>query len=1183
MTNLNLENKNYISYEYLAGTFDKRADSCLQCLRLFKPNTKVKVKTARLVEFEGEIKSLEKIKNYLINPVEMQEKNLNILKYNEEININKDEKFDDFCTLNLRELKDFLIVQGLAISIDDLVHIQKYFRDTEKRNPSKTEIMVLDTYWSDHCRHSTFETNLENITIKDELFKDEIEEVFARYLELRKELKRSDKPKTLMDLATIFARYQKKIGLLEDLEKSNEINACSIVIDVKVGTKSEKIEKWLLMFKNETHNHPTEIEPFGGASTCVGGAIRDPLSGRAYVYQALRISGAGDITQDFSKTLNQKLPQEKISKEAALGFSSYGNQIGVATSFIEEIFHDGYVAKRMEVGAVVGAVKQADVSRLEPENGDLVVLLGGETGRDGVGGASGSSKGHDENSLLNCSCEVQKGNAPMERKIQRLFKNPKASKLIKKANDFGAGGVCVAVGELAPSLEIYLDKVFTKYKGLSPRELALSESQERMAVLLAPSDLEIFLSLVENENLQASVIAKVTDSKRLIMKYKEKIYFDIKRDFIDTNGIRQNQDVVIDKNTDENQKQKNPFEKEILGSSLKEKIFSLLQSQNVASLQGMNDMFDFSIGRTSVLAPFGGKYQLSKSQASVHKIPSSDFTKTCSLLSYGFNPDISKYSPFLGSQYALIQSLANLVSSGGDYKKARLSFQEYFEKLEKNPSRWGKVSASLLGALKAQEEFGTPAIGGKDSMSGSFKDLNVPPTLISFAVATEETDNIISSDFKECEANIYLVKAKSLEKNKPNYSQLKDNFLKIYQANLENKILSAGALSFGGLVRALLNMSFGSKVAFEINSEELFDLNIGGILIQSKEELDFGIKLGKTSLVNKKNGIKINNEIFNLDELIKIHNIRYEKLYPKHEVKTKQFDKNKFEELLAKNTDEKLNSQNLKAKKTYLKPKVLLPVFSGTNCEYDMQKAFLKAGADVEIFVFNNLDEKHIKNSLEALEKKIKSTQVLALSGGFSLADEPDGSGKFIANILKNEKIAKAIKELLKNEGLILGICNGFQALIKSGLLPFEDIVSEDSPTLFRNANNRHISKMAYTKIASNSSPWLSSFKVGEVHNVPLSHGEGRIVLSKKDARRLFENAQVSSLYCDENGTLTDEANLNASDFFIESLVSKSGQIFGKMAHSERYEEGLFKNIYGNKEQDIFKNAINYFKKEKNA
>ncbi len=1137
------------------------------------------------MKFEGEVKSLEKIKKYLINPVEMQEKNLNTLEYNEDISMQVDEKFDNFCTHNLQELENFLQAQNLAISIDDLIHIQKYFKNIEKRSPSKTEIMVLDTYWSDHCRHSTFETNLQNITINDELFKDEIEEVFTRYLELRKELKRVDKPKTLMDLATIFARYQKKIGLLEDLEKSNEINACSIVIDVKVGIKNKQIEKWLLMFKNETHNHPTEIEPFGGASTCVGGAIRDPLSGRAYVYQTLRITGAGDITQDFSKTLEQKLPQEKISKEAALGFSSYGNQIGVATSFIEEIFHDGYVAKRMEVGAVVGAVKQADVSRLEPKDGDLVVLLGGETGRDGVGGASGSSKGHDEKSLSTCSCEVQKGNAPMERKIQRLFRNPKASKLIKKANDFGAGGVCVAVGELAPSLEIYLDKVFTKYKGLSPRELALSESQERMAVLLAPNDLEKFLSLVESENLQASVIAKVTNSKRLIMKYKEKKYFDIKREFIDTNGIRQNQDVLIgedeNRNKDKSLKKKNPFK-----NSLKEKIFSLLQSPNIASLQGMNDMFDFSIGRTSVLAPFGGKYQLSKSQASVHKIPSNDFTKTCSILSYGFNPDISKYSPFLGAQYALIASLANLVASGGDYKKARLSFQEYFQKLDKIPSKWGKVSASLLGALKAQEEFGTPAIGGKDSMSGSFKDLNVPPTLISFAITTEETDNIISSDFKVCEANIYLVKALSLEKNKPNYPQLRDNFSKIYKANLENKILSASTLSFGGLIGALLNMSFGSKVSFNINAEELFDLNIGSIVIQSKEELDFGIKLGKTSAGNElkeAKEIRINNETFNIDELIKIHNIRYEKLYPKKKIKTKVFEKNELEELLEKNAYKDAKNKNLKAKKTYLKPKVLLPVFSGTNCEYDMQKAFVRAGGEVEIFVLNNLDEKHIKKSLIALEEKIKSTQILALSGGFSLADEPDGSGKFIANILKNEKIAKAIKELLKNEGLILGICNGFQALIKSGLLPFESKIDEDSPTLFRNANNRHISKMANTKIVSNSSPWLSSFKVGEVHNVPLSHGEGRMVISKKDAKKLFENAQVSCLYCDGNGALKDEANLNGSDFFIESLVSKSGQIFGKMAHSERYEEGLFKNIYGNKEQDIFKNAITYFKKEKNA
>ena len=1048
------------------------------------------------------------------------------------------------------------------MTADDLEHIQKYFIE-EDRDPTETEIKVLDTYWSDHCRHTTFETFLKSVTIEKGEMTEAIQRAYEKYLELRKEVHGNKKPMTLMDMGTLGGKYMRKIGKLDDMEITDEINACSIEVDIDVDGKTER---WLLMFKNETHNHPTEIEPFGGASTCIGGAIRDPLSGRAYVYQAMRITGAGDICEKLEDTLPNKLPQVRISKGAAHGYSSYGNQIGLATTFVREIYHNGYKAKRMEVGAVVGAVKKEYVLREEPKPGDLVIVLGGKTGRDGVGGATGSSKEHNDSSLTKCSSEVQKGNAPIERKIQRAFRNPEVTKLIKKSNDFGAGGVSVAIGELARGIEVNLDMVSVKYLGLSGTELAISESQERMAVVIAPENREKFEALMKEENLETRLVAKVTEKENLVIKFRGETIVDIARSFLDTNGVRQEQDVKVIA----------PVKEEIFKSdktgTVEEKLTATLKDMNVASQRGMVEMFDSTVGRSTVLMPYGGKYQLTESEGSVQKFPALGFTNTASVMTYGFNPYISEKSPYLGAIYAVIESLARLTAVGADYKKARLTFQEYFERLGKEPSRWGKPFMALLGALEAQVEFETPAIGGKDSMSGTFKNIDVPPTLISFAVTTEKTQNIVSSEFKAAGNYIYLVKPEYNEDFTPKYDTVKAVFDNVRKEMLAGNIVSASVVKFGGVAEALMKMTFGNKLGINVDTDaELFDLMPGAIVVETKKKLSFGILLGT---VEDTKEIRINGAVINIDKALSDWEERYAKIYPYN---TNAEDKKVFTPV------EKKGNMKQKASVLYDTPKVLVLAFPGTNSEYDTAKAFERAGGAAEIFVINNLTVKDMEASIEELSRKIKEVQIVALPGGFSAGDEPDGSGKFITNILQNPKVKAAIKEFLAKEGLMLGICNGFQALIKSGLLPYGDMdkLNENSPTLFRNDINRHISRIATTRIASNSSPWLSSFEIGDMHSMTLSHGEGKFVVSEEFAKELFENGQVATQYCNLEGepTMDGKYNLNGSYYAIEGITSKDGQILGKMGHSERYEDGTFKNIYGEKMQDIFQNGVNFFKK----
>lgn len=1144
-----LEGKNYIAFEFLPGQYDQRADSAEQCLMLLNSKEGVVIKSGRLVVLEGDVHSLAKIKSYLINPIEMREKDLNTLEYSEDIQIEPVRVYEGFNEMDEEALQNFLNEHGLAMTLADLMHVQNYFKSEEKRNPTETEIRVLDTYWSDHCRHTTFETYLTDVVIDGGKLQTSLQKSYERYLELRNYVHGNKKPMTLMDMATVGAKSIRKDGNLEDMEISEEINACSVEVDVDVDGN---IEKWLLMFKNETHNHPTEIEPFGGASTCIGGAIRDPLSGRSYVYQAMRVTGAADICESIEKTLPNKLPQERISKGAAHGYSSYGNQIGLATTYVKEIYHEGYKAKRMEVGAVVGAVKKEYVRRETPTAGDIVVLLGGKTGRDGVGGATGSSKEHNEESLTKCSSEVQKGNAPVERRIQRLFRNPEVTLMIKKSNDFGAGGVSVAIGEIARGVDINLDTVPVKYSGLNGTELAISESQERMAVVIAPEDREKFEKLANEENLEASVVAIVTEDDRLKMTFRGETIVDISREFLDTNGVRQHQEVRIGEATGEN-----PFTKTVAEEEV-------LTGMNMASQRGMVEMFDATIGRSTILMPYGGQYQLTESEASVQKLPTLGFTNTCSILTFGFNPNISAYSPYLGASYAVIESLAKIVAVGGDYRKARLSFQEYFERMGTDSTRWGKPFAALLGALDAQREFNTPAIGGKDSMSGTFKDIDVPPTLISFAVTTENVDNIISSEFKGAGNYIYLVKSEPNADYTPNYAEIKAGFDRVIEAIKAKKVVSASVVKFGGIAESLDKMSFGNKIGYELETaENLYRILPGALVVESKEELDFGTLIGRTA-----------EGTVEIDAKIAAWEKRYGKIYP-------YMTESKFKgEMIKPETSE---TPVPKAKVLYDVPKVLICVFPGTNSEYDTKKAFERAGAEVEVFVFNNLNVENIKKSIDTMAEKIKDVQIIMFPGGFSAGDEPDGSGKFIANILQNSVIKEAIKEFLAKEGLILGICNGFQALIKSGLLPYGDVdaVTEKSPTLFRNDINRHISRMVDTRIASVKSPWVSSFKVGEIHTIPVSHGEGKFVVSKEMAEELFANGQVVTQYCDIKGepTMDGHYNLNGSTYAIEGIVSKCGQIFGKMGHSERAEEGLYKNITGNKMQDIFTNGVNYFKR----
>lgn len=1163
---VSLQDRCYVAYECLPGQYDQRADSAQQCLMLLNNKQDVIIKSGRLVILEGVIlpAQLEAIKHYLINPVEMREKDLSLLQPEANAMAEPVPVLEGFCAMDDKALSTLRTQQGLAMSLADVKHIQNYFKNEEQRDLTLTELKVLDTYWSDHCRHTTFETILSDVVIDAGIFHEQIQKAYEKYLALRKRVHNNRKVMTLMDMATIAGKALRQDGKLDDLEISDEINACSVEIKVDVDGQPED---WLLMFKNETHNHPTEIEPFGGASTCIGGAIRDPLSGRSYVYQAMRITGAGDITKPLSETLPHKLPQQRISKGAAAGYSSYGNEIGLATTYVKELYHDGYVAKRMEVGAVIGAAPKANVMRKKPQPGDIVVLIGGATGRDGIGGATGSSKEHNDTSLSQCSSEVQKGNALMERKIQRLFRNPKATRLIKKANDFGAGGVSVAVGEIADGLRIDLDQVPVKYSGLNGTELAISESQERMAVLIEADQFETFKQLAYEENLDACIVARVTEEPRLVMTFRGEEIVNLSRAFLDTNGVRGENAVTMQSPKEE----KNPFVSEISARG-NDGFLEMLKLPNVASQIGLSEMFDASIGKSTVLMPWGGKYQLSEEEGSVQKLPVFGFTNTCSLMTYGYHPELAEYSPYLGAAYSVVEALARMSALGANHRTCRLSNQEYFERLGDDPDKWGNVAQAMLGLIEAQMAFETPAIGGKDSMSGTFNDISVPPTLITFAVTTEQSDHITSAAFKHSDSYIYYVKHHAHEDLTPNYEECRNNFDKIYRYIGEKTISAAATVKFGGLAETLAKMSFGNHIGVDVvTSEALYECSIGSIVVEATKEIDDPafVLLGRTTTSEI---LKINDVCVPIATAIAAWSERYAAIYPAA-VNTKQ---GKITTPITVMQERRFSAKKID------KPKVIIPVFPGQNCEYDTAQQFERAGGDVEIAVFNNLNVESIQRSLTNLSEKIANAQILMLSGGFSAGDEPDGSGKFIANVLSNAQIRAAIQTLLDNDGLILGICNGFQALIKSGLLPYGEIrqLNGDAPTLFRNDINRHVSHIAYTRVTSNRSPWLAPFEPKTVHSVAMSHGEGKFVCDEATAKMLLENGQVATQYVDLDGdpTMNGLYNLNGSCFAIEGITSADGRILGKMGHSERYEEGLYQNISGDKNQNIFENGINYFR-----
>ncbi|MGM9969207.1 MAG: phosphoribosylformylglycinamidine synthase [Anaeroplasma sp.] len=1162
-TSLDLCGKKYIAIEYLPGQFDQRASSAIDCVKLIDPNADINIRSGKIIILDDNIsdEDIIRIKKYEINAVEAREKNLSILSDLEKAEIKPVEILKDFIKMSKDDLSQFCKNYGLAMNSDDLECVVNYFKD-EGRDPWETELRILDTYWSDHCRHTTFNTILTDIKIDESFIKNELVESLDLYLDIRKDLQRENKKLCLMDLACIGARYLRKIGKLDDLEESEENNACSIFVTVDVDGKDEK---WLLQFKNETHNHPTEIEPFGGASTCLGGAIRDPLSGRAYVYQAMRVTGAGNIYLDVKDTIVGKLPQRIISTKAAHGYSSYGNQIGLATTHVREVYHNDYVAKRLEVGAVVGAVKADVIRRETPAAGDIILLLGGRTGRDGIGGATGSSKEHTTKSIEVCSSEVQKGNAPEERKISHLFRRPEVTKLIKKSNDFGAGGVSVAIGELADGLEIYLDKVPTKYSGLNATELAISESQERMAVVVDKKDVAEFIKYCKEENIEVTEVAVVTDQNRLVMHYRGRKIVDLDRKFIDSAGANHYAKAVIS-----GVENKNPFVKEC--KDLKSRIIDTLSDDNVVSQKGLIEMFDSTIGASTVLMPFGGKYQTTETQVSVQKLPVKDgYTNTSSIMAYGYNPFIAKWSPYHSAEYAVIEACSKVVAAGARYNKMRFSYQEYFERMT-NEHSWGKPLSALLGALKMQIELGLPSIGGKDSMSGTFNDISVPPMLMAFGITTVDARTVISPEFKDINHKIYLIKHHENENYTPNLEDIKDNFDYISSQIEAKRIVSAYALSFGGVIEAVSKMSFGNKIGFNINyNENLLDAyDYGSIIVETVDDLDYknAIYLGTTT--SEKIGV-FNGLSFSLDELFDINTTKFNKVY-------KSKINNNCDLMYIKPYQKEI-------KPLHNKDEVIayFPVFPGTNCDYDTSKQFKRAGAKITTSVFRNLTSEDIFDSIDEMAKKIDECDILVLSGGFSAGDEPDGSGKFIANVLNQLKVKDAIHKLIDRKGLILGICNGFQALVKSGLLPYGRLgmVNESSPTLFRNDINRHISQIVSTKVMTNASPWLSSYNTGEIHSIAVSHGEGKFVVSKEMADELANNGQIAFVYVDDNGELTSESpyNPNGSSYAIEGIISKDGLILGKMGHSERYEENLFKNISGNKKQDLFVNAINYFKK----
>ncbi|MEL7604482.1 MAG: phosphoribosylformylglycinamidine synthase [Sedimentibacter saalensis] len=1168
---IDMSDNKIFAVEFLPGQYDQRADSAAQCIQIITGKEKPPVKYARVIVLAGQLshEDVQKIKEYYINPVDSREAELEKpLTLDEEYPEPQDVVIvENFTYKSKEEIEDYRKQMGLAMSTEDLLFCQEYFKNNEKRNPTLTEIKVIDTYWSDHCRHTTFSTVINNVSYDDGNIAGEIKKTFEEYLNSRKYVYQDRKKDIcLMDLATIGAKELKKKGLLNDLEESDEINACSIVINADIDGKNEE---WLLMFKNETHNHPTEIEPFGGAATCLGGAIRDPLSGRAYVYQAMRVTGSADPRQKLKDTLPGKLPQRKISTEAAAGYSSYGNQIGLSTGHVSEIYHPDYVAKRMEIGAVIAAAPRVNVIREVPQKGDVVILLGGKTGRDGCGGATGSSKEHTQESILVCGSEVQKGNAPTERKIQRLFRNPEVSKLIKRCNDFGAGGVSVAIGELAEGLDIRLDMVPKKYEGLDGTELAISESQERMAVVVRKEDAKRFIDLSNEENLEATEVAVVTDDRRLKMTWRGKEILNISRDFLDTNGVKQNVDAFI--------KEPQAFDTKNVIGDVKARWLENLTDLNVACQKGLVERFDSTVGAATVLMPFGGKTQLTPSEGMAAKIPVlNGITNTCSLMAHGFDPYLSKKSPYHGAMYAVIHSVAKIVAMGGDYKNVRLTLQEYFEKLGKEPERWGKTLSALLGAFKVQHELDIPAIGGKDSMSGTFMDLNVPPTLVSFAVCVSDVRNIVSADFKKPGSRVVLVKIKKDENNIPDFDDIKNKYSKIHDEILKGSVLSAHTVGYGGIAAAISKMTFGNEIGFNANEgydvNDCFTADYGSIILEVKEDAEImteAVVLGNTTDSNE---IKLNNISINLDEM---KNTWIEPLNSIYPIKCDVSGSIKHYSYTGGNI--------VKSSISLAKPKVFIPAFPGTNCEFDTKRAFERAGAQAEIFVFRNLTTQDIKYSIEQMNKMIRNSQIIAFPGGFSAGDEPEGSGKFIAAVFKNEILKDAVMDLLKNrDGLIIGICNGFQALIKLGLVPFGEIVDmkDDYPTLTYNKIARHISTFAKTKIVSNLSPWLNGCSVGDTHYMPLSHGEGRFVANEEWIRRLKENGQIATQYVDENNNPTYDGlyNPNGSIDAIEGITSPDGRIFGKMGHSERRDKDTYLNIPGNNNQMIFESGVKYYK-----
>ena len=1169
----------YIAVEYLPGQFDQRAASAVDCVHLIDPKADVRIKSSKLIILSGDTDdaTIAKIKHYYINAVESREKDLSKLTDAESAAVKPVPVLDGFTKMTDADLEPFCRKMGLAMNADDLREVVKYFTE-EGRDPNETELRILDTYWSDHCRHTTFTTELEEIGVEESFMKEDIGGTLNLYLKMRKELGREHKGLNLMDMATIGGRYLRKAGLLDDMEVSEENNACSIYVDVDVDGR---LEKWLLMFKNETHNHPTEIEPFGGAATCLGGAIRDPLSGRSYVYQAMRVTGAGDIYKPVAETLQGKLPQCVITKKAAHGYSSYGNQIGLATTHVREIYDEGYTAKRLEVGAVVGAVKADKVRRESPKPGDVVLMLGGRTGRDGIGGATGSSKEHTEESLETCGSEVQKGNAPEERKLQRLFRRPEVTKLIKKSNDFGAGGVSVAIGELTDGLDIYLDRVPVKYNGLNATELAISESQERMSVVVEAKDEAEFMEYCHSENIEVTHVADVTDTERMRMFYGDKIVADLQRKFIDSAGAKHFAKAEIAA-----VEEKNPFCRKVEGETLKEKLLNNLSDANVVSQKGLIEMFDSSIGRSTVLMPYGGELQLTETQVSVQKLPTDGYTDTASMMAFGFNPVISKWSPYHGAAYSMVEACAKVVAAGGRYEKMRFSCQEYFERMTHDPKVWGKPMSALLGSLKMQVALGLPSIGGKDSMSGTFEHINVPPTLISFGITTVDAKNVISPELKWEGNRLWLVKHTPLDNYMPDVDQLKKNWAFVEEQIADGNAVSAWAVGFGGVAEGLCKMSFGNSFGVDVNvpEEDLFNYSYGSIILETEADIKFeNAQFLGTVTAGVNDSLRINSKNIPMESLLESAFDRYEKVYPA----TSTPD---MKRVLPKGME---GIKPFKAKKIDLKykgekiaePVAYLPVFPGTNCDYDTAKAFRKAGAKVKTSVFRNLTEQDVFDSIDEMKKNIDECQILMFCGGFSAGDEPDGSGKFIANVLNNEKIAAAIEALIARGGLILGICNGFQALVKSGLLPYGHLgtVTKDSPTLFRNDINRHISQIAFTRVASVNSPWLAGMNIGDTYAIPVSHGEGKFVVNEELAKELFANGQVAFQYAepvDEGVSMHSPYNPNGSYYAIEGIISKNGQILGKMGHSERYENNLFKNIAANLEQPLFENAVKYFRGE---